>query len=134
MTRGLIDSGKPMKGTLMAWGMVVQDAPASAVKIPLNEIPADVSESVEEVYNGLAVTQRAVVPFDSETERDQARVYIRAYCQTRKGGRIKASLWSGFQDEASGKFVAAIPKKGDGTYKPALSMAFGEYTEADAAE
>lgn len=104
--------------------MVVVDAPASAAKLPLSEIPQDVKTSVDEAYDGLSAGQRVLVKFATEEETRLARMQIRSYCEGRPAGRLTASIWQGYSDPAvAGSFTQT---ERDG-WVPALNMSFSKY-------
>lgn len=114
----------------MGFNIVAVDAPASQVKIDFDSIPDDVKEGVEEMFAGLSPSQRGVVAFQEQEERDLTRAEIRAYCEKRPAGRLTASIWAGYTDaEGKGTFKQ---KQGEGDL-PALSLAFSVYVKREKA-
>lgn len=113
---------------MASWEMTVVEAAPSSVVIPLNAIGDEVKDTVEEAYAGLKGSERAIVTFDDATQRNEARIMIRSYCNARPAGRLKASLWSGYLGE-DGKFRSLLPERNGDTHRPALSMRFDSYKE-----
>jgi hypothetical protein len=111
----------------MAWDIIAVQAPASGVKIDPKDIPEDVSMGVDEMFTSLEATQRGVVAYETTEARDLARVQIRTYCETRKAGRLTASIWAGYTD-GKGSFVQKNP---DEKLLPALSLAFTTYVKRE---
>lgn len=112
----------------MPWDAKAVEAPASTVKTPLASIPDDVATGVEEAFEYVTAnpTERIVITFDTEDERDLTRALVRSYCEVRPKGRITASIWA----------VTANPETGETTTedgaKPALSMSFRKYVKKSA--
>jgi|SRR5215469_2217479 len=113
----------------MGWNISAIDAPASQVKINFDEIPDDVREGVEEMFTGLSGTQRGIVVFENEADRDVARAQIRAYCEARKAGRLTASIWAGYTNAEQDSLRSGNKTE---TYSlPALSLAFTVYVKKE---
>lgn len=109
----------------MPWALKAVEAPASAIKTPLEEIPADVAAGVEEAfkYGQDNPTERLVLVCKDEDDRDIQRALIRSYCELRPEGRLTASIWAVTVDPETGE-----TSKEAGSV-PALSMFFRVYVK-----
>jgi hypothetical protein len=118
-------------------------APASQVVTPLKNIPAEVSESVEE---GFAFCQanpllRLIAAFADEDEVNLNRGYIRSYCQARPAGRLTVSIFNGYtglvevEVEGLPELVQKFsPNQTEACQTPALSLFFKVYVKKDTTE
>jgi hypothetical protein len=115
---------------IMPWNMAPVEAPASAVKTPLDQIPEDVSASVEEAYAFCQENpaMRLIVPFESDEDVAVNRGYIRSYCEARKDGRLTASIWAGYTNEDASVFVQ---KATEDKNVPALSLFLIKYVRRE---
>lgn len=109
----------------MSWNMKAVEAPASAVKVALEDITEDVIKGVEEAFTYCQEhpTERLVVAWTKAEDRDETRVLIRSYCEARPAGRLTASLWNISVDPETGE------KSGAEGAIPALSMQFTPYVK-----
>lgn len=117
----------------MAWDMKAVEAPSSAIKIALADIPEDVKIGVEEGYAYCQAnpSERVVVTFTGddkstgEDKRDLTRAQVRNYCEQRPDGRITASIWSILADPESGESST------EESAAPGLSMRFTKYVKKE---
>lgn len=109
----------------MPWDMKAVEAPASAVKTAIGDIPEDVTSGVEEAYDYCQANplERVVITFPDTDTRDLTRALIRSYCEVRPKGRLTASLWAVSVNAETGE------TEKDGV--PALSMRFVKYVKKE---
>jgi hypothetical protein len=120
----------------MGWEMKAVEAPSSAIKYTLDQIPQDVKDGVEEAFNYCQSnpTERIVIPFlgtddtNAEDQRDLTRGQVRSYCEQRPAGRLTASIWAVSVDPESGE------TSGDDNAVPALNMRFVPYVKREKKE
>jgi hypothetical protein len=111
----------------MPWDMKAVEAPASAVKTALEDIPDDVASGIEEAfeYSTANPLERVVITFPDTDTRDLTRALIRSYAEVRPKGRLTASLWAVTVNADTGE------TEKDGV--PALSMRFVPYKKKERA-
>lgn len=115
----------------MAWNMTPVKASASAVNYPLDQIPQDVKDSVDEAfdYSQANPTERLVVTFADKDEADLNKVYIRSYCLSRPAGQLTASIWTGFATVDEGGNATFSQSETEKAKVPALSLFFTPYVK-----